>query len=687
MQRRVVSIGSIVLAVIALGVVLLNATLVDRRGPSVSGAGVSAPVDGQAGVAQTLTAIDIHFTEPVRPATVERRFRIEPHVDGAITWDGSTAIFTPSERLPQDTEFRVTIAPGFEDLAGNQAQAGLDGFRFRTVGPPAVVEVAPADGSNGVTVDSAVRITFDRPMDTGSVEQALSIEPAAALEPTWSGRTLTLTFESPLLFGTTYRVTIQDAASDTDGSRLREAFRTSFTTLEAGLGIVDTLPADGVAGISVRTPIAVVFDHPIDPASIDGALTITPSVDGDVRAVALPDDSVPRSGDEPEPARTVLLFEPADPLAATTTYTVRLDPVVTREGDEAQVATDRTWTFTTGSPSTSAHNHIAWLTDRSGMREVWLMNPDGSAPRQLTSGLAPVSAFDVAPDGARIAFASGGVIRTTAVDGSASAVVTADGRFEYAPRFSPDGRQLLLARREPDGTDAGWWLVPLDAAAGEEREILPDGAPPLGSTALAGEGIQPDAGFPVWASRSAWDPTGRWAAVIRADGTVTVVDLQATDAAQGVRSTRLTETGLTATGPAVWSSRSSGFLIVGRAPGQTADGLFRVATDGSAQRRADAAGAVEASGDGRVAYLVDDPGGVSHVAVGTARASAPARTLTAGRELADRWPAFAPDGSKIVFGRVHADDLRASAGIWTVDVDGGEAAALTTDGAYPRWVP
>ena len=681
MPRRVVSVGSILLALIALAVVLLNATLVDRRGPAVTAAGLSAPVEGQEGVAQTLTAIDIQFSEPVRTTTVERRFRIEPRVDGSITWDGSTAIFTPSERLPQDTEFRVSVEPGFEDLAGNVAQSGLEAFTFRTIGPPAVVETAPTDGAEGVTVDSTVTITFDRVMDTDAVERALSIEPAAAMQPTWSGRTLTLAFDSPLLFGMTYTVTIQTAASDTDGSPLRAPFRIAFTTVKAGLAIVETLPADGVAGINVRTPIAIVFDHPIDPGSIDDALTITPSVDGGVRVVALPDDTLARAPDDPEPPRTVLLFEPANPLAPSTTYTVELDPVVTREGDSAQVATDWTWTFTTGSPTSSAHNHIAWLTDRSGVHDVWIMNPDGSAPRQLTSGLASVSAFDLAPDGARVAYASGGVVRTTAVDGSSTAVVTAEGRFEYAPRFSPDGRRLLLARREPDGTDAGWWIVPLDGAGGPERQVLPVGAPPLGSSARPGDGLEPDARFPVWATRAAWDPTGRWAAVPAPDGTVAVIDLDAADPATSVA------TAVTAGGPLVWSPDLSRFLVVGREPGRAADGLYAIGTDGTVERRVEAEGSVAISIEGAVAYLLRATDGVTHVASGSLGGSSPARELTSDGQLADRWPAFSPDGATIVFGRVEADDPRASRGIWTVESRGGPPVALTTDGAYPRWVP
>ena len=90
----------------------------------------------------------------------------------------------------------------------------------------------------------------------------------------------------------------------------------------------------------------------------------------------------------------MLVFRPSNPLAAHTTYTVSLAPVVTRLDAPDQVAAGRTWTFTTGQPAVSGQNQIAFLTARSGVRNVWLMNPDGSNARQLTTELVPVAGFD-----------------------------------------------------------------------------------------------------------------------------------------------------------------------------------------------------------------------------------------------------------------------------------------------------
>lgn len=684
MRRRVISAGSVIIAIAALGLVLYNATLVDRRPPAVAGVRLSAPVEGET-LGQTLTAIDVVFSEPVDTRSVERRFRIEPYVAGTISWDGTTtAIFTPDDKLPPDTEFTVAIAPGFVDLAGNVAPDGLAGWTFRTVGPPVVVEATPGDGTTDVVVDGfELAIRFDRLMDTTSVERAIALEPAVPVAAAWSGRELRLAFPRSLLFGTTYTVTIGTGASDTDGSRLREPFATRFTTVAAGLGVDRVVPAGGVAGISVRSPIAIVFDADVDPASVADALRITPQVNGGTQVLALPSDAAPRDGPPPSAgAGNVLVFTPSEPLAPHTTYSVTLDPVVRRAGSE-DVAAGRQWTFTTGQPTVSAQNQIAFLSARSGVANVWLMNPDGSNPRQLTTELVPVSSFDASGDGSRIAWAAGGMVRLMRIDGSDAATLTAEDAFEYAPRFAPDGRSLLVGRRTTDGADAGYALVPLPGVVDvDPRAVLPDGAPPLGSVGIVGEGIPPE-GSTAWGTRAAFRPDGRFLVVVTGSGDVRLVDL----APEGGEAPLVTPTGLVATAAPAWSAFDERFLVVARENGGGDWALWSVGTDGSLTRHEPAAGSVAVSADGLIAVLVRDVRGATHVAVRRASEPGEPRPLTAGPELEDRAPAFAPDGRSVLFGRVRPDSPGASAGVWIVDPATGAEQALSTDGAFPRWLP
>ena len=689
-MRRLISLVSVVVALLALALVLYNATLVDRRGPGVVHVSLSAPA-GNERLAQTVTAIDIEFSEPVRTSTVEARFRLEPYVAGAFTWDGSTVIFTPSAKLPADTEFLVRIESGFEDLVGNVAEAGLEPWSFRTVGPPVVVGSDPADGATGVPVDGAIDLEFDRLMDTASVETAIHVDPSVGLHASWSGQAVRLVFDSRLQFGTTYTMTVGTTAADTGGDRLRSAFTLHFSTVAAGLEAVERVPADNASGVGIRTPIAVRFDAPIDPETARAAFRITPSVDGEVRIVSLADDRVPAVGPGgPAAEPDTILFEPDSTLAPHTTYSVTLSPTVARRDDPDAVAAGQTWSFTTGSPTESGQNQIAFLSDRSGVRNVWLMNPDGTNPRQLTTELVPVSSFDASGDGSLIAFAAGGVVSVINIDGEDQRRLTADDVYEYAPVVLPDDGWLIVGRRAADGADLGFWLVPLPGTSGNERLLLDHGAPALGSAALGGDGIGGTDGTPGWMPRTAIDPTGRWALVVTAGGQPTMVDL-----GPGPILIPPAPIGLVTDASAAWSPRHAGFLVTAlkRPDGSTSSGssaLWLIRPDGSIDQLDGTVGCVGPVGvgaDGSVAVTAVGTGGTpAGIAVLKAGASSLTRLVPAAA-FDDRWPAFSPDGGTILIGRTYAVRPEDGDGIWSIDVSTGVARQLSTDGAYARWLP
>ena len=689
-MRRLISLVSIVVALAGLAFVLYNATLVDRREPAVVRVSLSAPA-GDERLAQTLTAIDIQFTEAVRTSTVETRFRLEPYVAGAFAWDGTTAIFTPSARLPEDTEFQVLLDGGYEDLVGNVADAAMEPWTFRTVGPPAVIAGTPVDGATGVAVDGTVDLQFDRLMDTASVEEALRLDPPTPLHASWSGDSVRLVFDANLRFGTTYTLTVGVGAADTGGNRLRAPYVLRFSTVAAGLEVLGTVPVDGASGVGIGTPITIRYDAPIDPISARAAFRITPSVGGEIRIVTIPDDRLPADGSGgPVGPPDTILFVPEGPLASNTTYTVTVAPAVARRDDPEAVAAGEAWSFTTGAPTVSGQNQIAFLSARSGVRNVWLMNPDGTSPRQLTTELVPVSSFDATGDGSLIAYAAGGAVSLVAIDGQEVRRVTELETYEYAPLFTPDDGGLIVGRRGADGADLGFWLVPLPGTPGEARLLVDHGAPALGSADLGGEGLGGTDGTPGWMPRSAIDPTGRWALVISAGGEASIVDLG--PPALAVPSIPVT---LAADAAAAWSTRHGAFVVIGERTGDGAGSsgspaLWTVTTNGRLAMVAGtegAAGPVAVGGDGSLAFTLRGDGTTAAgIAVLAPNARQPAR-LQPAVNFDDRWPWFSPDGGSLVIGRtfvVRPDD---GDGVWSLELESGVAAQLSADGAYARWLP
>lgn len=697
---------ALALGLLALGLVLASATLIDRRPPGVARVSVSrTAADGRS--ALTHATIDIEFSEAVERPSVESRFRITPSVAGALSWDGERVlIFTPARKLPIATEFAVHLDSGFRDREGNVNTTEVPSFTFRTVDLPLVTAATPLEGAVGIPLDQPLSLSFDRLMDTELTAKAVRVRPTASLAPTWQGTTLLLTPTAPLASGTVYRLTVGGEAADADGNPLARPFTLAFQTVSTGLGATMLSPSDGSAGASPQSPIAIVFDRAIDPDSVVGALSVTPPVDGRLEVVGLPrDDSPPATPGSPSgsiaspsappvpssppqtPAlagpATVLRFTPAAPLAAHTTFTVRLRPGAVRALGSTEVAAGASWTFTTGSLVDVLQNQVVFLSPRTGVDNVWAMNPDGTNARQLTAEITPVTSYDVAGDGRSLVYATAGRVRRTVLPaGGAVSELTPPGLAEYAPRLTPDGRSALVARRErASAADLGLWLVPLVEGAPPERRLLAPGcagtgetAPPMGSSDAGGTAYTPDGRAGPWSSGAAFSADGTLAIVTCASGGLARLDLV---------------TGIAATlalgapaGPPAWSVTADAFLV-GAADQRGTRRMWWVPRRGPVMPGPAFAAWPAAGPSGSLAGIaVSEPDRVAFQAPGGTPV-----VLTVANDLLDRQPVFSPGGESILFVRVPRDDPTRSAGVWVVARDGRELRQLSPLGSDPRWLP
>ena len=94
---------------------------------------------------------------------------------------------------------------------------------------------------------------------------------------------------------------------------------------------------------------------------------------------------------------------------------------------------------------------IAFVSERDGNREIYVMSADGSAVRRLTDHPAADVYPAWSPDGARIAFVSerdgNADIYVMNADGTAPQRLTNSPAEEAFPAWSPDGARSRLSRR------------------------------------------------------------------------------------------------------------------------------------------------------------------------------------------------------------------------------------------------
>lgn len=200
--------------------------------------------------------------------------------------------------------------------------------------------------------------------------------------------------------------------------------------------IVRTDPPPRKRDVPLNLMMVVVFSEPMSPA------TVTP------QTVQLLQNGQPVGAAvtlTPDPL--VATVQPDGLLAPETEYTLLITTAVADLGGD-RLEDSAVVTFTT---LAGGGNRIAFVSDRSGNADIFLMNPDGSGVVNLTNH--PAQDIDPAwsPDGGRIAFGSnrgGGCNNLFAMnaDGTGVTRLTTGTLCDNRPSWSPDGARIAFER-------------------------------------------------------------------------------------------------------------------------------------------------------------------------------------------------------------------------------------------------
>jgi hypothetical protein len=681
------------LVAFAIGVVLLAgilyvASTVDGRAPSVDRVTLTHHLSADDGVALTTTSVEVVFSETVDHGSAEAAFSIKPVIDGEFSWSGNVLIFTPAQRLPLETEFAITIAEGVRDAAGNDMdQPGR--LAFVTVGNPTVVASQPQPDADDVPLAASIVLEFSTLMDTASVEAALTISPELEMTATWSGEQLTLAPVERLAEGTRYTVSLAEAARDSAGTPLERPYSLSFRAVRSGLAATIQFPADGSEGISVSSPIALVFDRDLATDTLDpDEFTIEPNISGSLATIVAPGAAGMR-----QPGTRVLRFQPSGVLEPNTTYRVTLEPGLTGT-DASALAAPISWRFTTGSPPPTLSNQVVFLSDRSGIANLWSMNPDGTGQQELSAELSTVSAYAVAPDGRSFVVGDGAILVRQQADGSGRQQLTPDGVLEVDAAYSPTGAEIAFARIDrSSGAGLGLWTRPW-SGGDAQRLALADGLADATPQASAS-----GAGAPVLRAPR-YSPDGTALAFVDMSGRVGVLELP---------NGRLTTASFAAVGPPAWLPDAAGVLLAGSPAGALEPsavgqpippldpgamqlssfelGALRIARldRGAATvdllEQAPGASRPEAGQDGRYLFIVVQPGALQgNGTLWLATAGSHSIRQLGDGDVSVTSASFGPGSRDVAAARL-------GDGIWLVNAASGRSHQLSEDGWLPRWLP
>lgn len=215
-------------------------TLADTTPPAVTS---TIPSNGATDVA-TNTIIDATFSEPMDAATItSSNFTVNDgssNISGVVSYNATTATFTPTADLNYDTVYTITITTAAQDLAGNAMQTDYS-WSFTSgsapdTTPPVVNSTSPVDAATVVSCDSPILVTFSEPMNTASINGStftLSNGVTGTVSCDTNAMTATFAPTSALDFSTTYTATITTSVEDQASNQLQAEYIWTFTTESA----------------------------------------------------------------------------------------------------------------------------------------------------------------------------------------------------------------------------------------------------------------------------------------------------------------------------------------------------------------------------------------------------------------------------------------------------------------------
>ena len=173
----------------------------------------------------------------------------------------------------------------------------------------------------GVELQAPAVVGFSTPMERASVEAALVVEPATAVELRWNedDTAVTIVPVGHWAADTYHTITVQPGALAGTGRPLTKPVRAAFLTRGPTTSVVAA--TDKLAKrVALDTAFSIGFDRAVDAASVATAVRLDPAVPGKL-TVESDVDGLPR-----------YVFTPSKALKANTRYTLIVDGVTDRDG-------------------------------------------------------------------------------------------------------------------------------------------------------------------------------------------------------------------------------------------------------------------------------------------------------------------------------------------------------------------
>lgn len=258
------------------------------------------------------SVIDLLFSKPIDPAsinstTVQLRDNLTGTLPANLSLIQQGFVIRVQPQVPMaPSRFHsvLLLSGGVRDTTGLTLQFdSTQNFVTNAVAvpdtqPPAAASMSPPTGSSGLGINAQVHARFDEPINLFS----LLPDPQSPVSLFWTANNRDLRIVRHEPYGANAEVTESvGGAQDYAGNVIVAPFSTTFTTGNAAdvklPAVLDSSPFSNASNVGGNTPLRVLFDEVLDPASVNATsvflselftiLPGTPTLEPDGRTITL----------------------------------------------------------------------------------------------------------------------------------------------------------------------------------------------------------------------------------------------------------------------------------------------------------------------------------------------------------------------------------------------------------------
>jgi hypothetical protein len=259
-------------------------------------------------------------------------------VGGTVGCTSTSATFTPTSPLTNNTLYTATITTGATNVGGT-ALASNYSWTFTTSANPVVVSTIPSNGATGVPVNQALTATFSEAVSCSTVTASTFTltGPGGTITGVVScvGSTATSVTFTPtglLSANAAYTATLTTGITTPQGYALTGNYVWAFTTAVAPT-VISTVPTNGATAVPINQILTATFSQVMKCSTITSSSFTLAGPGGFVTG------SVVCTG-------TSATFTPTSLLTSNATYTATITTAATN-GAGAPLAGNYVWTFAT----------------------------------------------------------------------------------------------------------------------------------------------------------------------------------------------------------------------------------------------------------------------------------------------------------------------------------------------------